>query len=515
MTPRMYRHAASSARFVCNPAVIPGYSSDLTPPKVVLRAPNWLPAFAAALMFSGGTANIAAQQSGQDLGQDQGWSQSAPNDDRRQYGQAPPSQPLSAGQLEQLVAPIALYPDALVAQVLAASTYPSQVLDADRWRQAQGYASPGQIAAGADMQSWDPAVKALTPFPRVLEQMSRNLQWTTDLGNAYYNQPQDVMEAVQVMRRRAQAVGTLQSTPQEVVRYNQGYIELAPPTPEVVYVPTYNPWAAYGEPVTPYPGFSLLGAIGEFFAGGPLRYGLGIAMGAFTHTPWGWLAWGLNWLTQAVLFDHSDYYSHSATVADWGFGHGGFHAYRGPGAGWGEHYGRMREGVGWRHGGLGGGEWHSFARRPDTLTRNWGEHSNRGGFQAFRGDSRTLAGYRPPGRMQEGRSGYASGFYGGSGAGSGRSLQSYRASSSFRGSAFGSRSSGSLSGSGSRSSSGRSHWFGGGHSQRSFGGGHSGGFHMGGGGHASKGFGGVRSFGGGHSHGGGGHSGGHGGGHHH
>ena len=115
--------------------------------------------------------------------------------------QQPARQPLNAGQLEQLVAPIALYPDALVAQVLVASTYPAQVMEADRWRQQQAYATPDQIAYGADAQPWDPSVKALAAFPQVLAQLDRNLQWTTDLGNAYYNQPQDVLEAVQIMRK--------------------------------------------------------------------------------------------------------------------------------------------------------------------------------------------------------------------------------------------------------------------------------------------------------------------------
>ena len=134
------------------------------------------------------------------------------------YGQAPaPAQPLDAGQLEQLVAPIALYPDTLVAQVVAASTYPGQIADADHWRQMQGYAFSDQIVAGADTQNWDPSIKALTAFPQVLAQMDRNQQWTTDLGNAYYNQPQDVLQAVQVMRRRAHAAGTLESTPQQAV----------------------------------------------------------------------------------------------------------------------------------------------------------------------------------------------------------------------------------------------------------------------------------------------------------
>ena len=194
------------------------------------------------------------------------------------YGQAPaPAQPLNAVQLEQLVAPIALYPDALVAQVLAASTYPGQVADADHWRQTQGYASPDQIAAGADVQNWDPSVKALTAFPQVLAQMDRNLQWTTTLGNAYYNQPQDVLEAVQGMRGRARTAGTLQSTPEQAVHYDQGYIQLMPADPQVVYVPTYNPWTVYGEQVSPYPEFSLLGGgysgnRGRGFGRAPDRY---------------------------------------------------------------------------------------------------------------------------------------------------------------------------------------------------------------------------------------------------
>ncbi len=184
---------------------------------------------------------------------------------------------------------------------------------------AQRYASADQIAAGADVQNWDPSVKALTAFPQVLAQMDRNLQWTTDLGNAYYNQTQDVLEAVQVMRRRAQQAGNLQSTPQQAVHYDQGYVQLTPVNPQVVYVPTYNPWTVYGEQVSPYPGFSLLGALESFFGSSPINYGLGIAMSAFSQTPWGWLAWGLNWLAQSVLFNQSDYHSHSATVTDWGF----------------------------------------------------------------------------------------------------------------------------------------------------------------------------------------------------
>ena len=350
--------------------------------------------------YSGDQQSYGQQQPYSDLGQDY---------PQQEYGQQPSQvvsndvQPLNAGQLEQLVAPIALYPDALVAQMLAASTYPQQVTDADRWRQAEGYAPPEQIAAGADVQPWDPSVKALTAFPQVLAQMDRNLSWTTALGNAYYNQPQDVLEAVQIMRRRAQSAGTLQSSPQEVVREDQGTIVLEPPTPQVVYVPAYNPWTVYGQPVTPYPGFSLLNAIGSFvgsafggssfggssFGGSsPLRFGLGIAMSAFAHTPWGWLAWGLDWLGHELFFNHSDYVSHSRTVAEWGFPHHRFYAYAGRdfGRGFdrrfdrpfersGDRFAHVRGDDGWRRGGFSSGPWHSFDRTRETGAQGRGERS--------------------------------------------------------------------------------------------------------------------------------------------
>ena len=262
----------------------------------------------------------------------------APPYDQQDQSQAPaPAQSLSAQDLEQLLAPIALYPDSLVAQILAASTYPAEVAIADQWVQqmrAAGYGSPDQIAAGANAQTnWDPSVKALTAFPDVLDLMNHDLEWTTNLGNAYYNQPQDVMETVQVLRDRAEQAGNLQSTPQEEVTNDQGYIDLAPTNPQVVYVPTYNPWAVYGPPIAPYPGFSFFGTLGNFFGGGPIQYGLSFALGAFDRMPFGWLAWGLDWLGHSILFDHSGYYTHSREVADWGLPRGGPRAY-GRGGSW-------------------------------------------------------------------------------------------------------------------------------------------------------------------------------------
>ncbi len=244
----------------------------------------------------------------------------------------PAQQPLSADALDQLVAPIALYPDALLAQILTASTYPAQVAVADQWLhqvQAQGYGSPDQIANGADAQNWDPSVKALTAFPQVLDMMNQNLEWTTNLGDAYYNQPGDVMQTVQVLRQRAQDAGNLQPTPQENVTEDQGAIEVAPTNPEMVYVPEYNPWYAYGAPLAPYPGFSFADALGDLWGAMPIRFGLGIALGAFEHWPWGWLGWGLSWGAHAVLFNHGAYFTHSASVRDWGFPHGGPRAYGG------------------------------------------------------------------------------------------------------------------------------------------------------------------------------------------
>jgi len=232
---------------------------------------------------------------------------------------APQGQALSSEQLGQLVAPIALYPDALVAQVLAASTYPTEVVQADRWRQSQGNAAPEQIAAAADAQNWDPSVKALIAFPTVLAQMDRNLQWTTDLGNAYYNQPQDVMDAVQAMRQKAQTAGQLRTTPQQTVTNEGGAIAIAPANPTVVYVPVYDPWVVYGAPYPMYPGYYYAPPPGIFWGGLAIGFGLGIGVGLFSHWGWGWGHWGMGWHSRSVFYNHTTYFSRSTTVINRGF----------------------------------------------------------------------------------------------------------------------------------------------------------------------------------------------------
>jgi hypothetical protein len=233
--------------------------------------------------------------------------------------QAPQGQPLTADQLDQLVAPIALYPDALVAQILAAATYPTQVVEADRWRQAQGDAPAEQIGAAADSRNWDPSVKALVAFPTVLAQMDKNLQWTTDLGNAYYNQPQDVMDSVQAMRQKAQAAGQLRSSQQQTVTNEGGAIAIAPANPAVVYVPVYNPWAVYGAPFPMYPGYYYYPPPGIFFGGLAIGFGIGIGIGLFSHWGWGWGHWGVGWHNHSVFYNHNTYITRSTTVINRGF----------------------------------------------------------------------------------------------------------------------------------------------------------------------------------------------------
>jgi hypothetical protein len=246
--------------------------------------------------------------------------QSAPPPPPQDVNASAPSQPLTPDQLDQLVAPIALYPDALIAQALAASTYPTQIVDADRWLQAQKGASPQEIASKVNGQSWDPSVKALTAFPTVLAQMDKNLDWTTNLGNAYYNQPQDVMNAIQTMRRRSQASGNLKATPQQTVSNQNGSIVIAPANPSVVYVPTYNPWLVYGAPLAIYPGFYYAPPPGVFFGAGlAIGFGIGIGIGVFAHWGWGWNNWRLGWHSRAVVFNHTTYVTHSRTVINHGF----------------------------------------------------------------------------------------------------------------------------------------------------------------------------------------------------
>jgi uncharacterized membrane protein YgcG len=216
-------------------------------------------------------------------------------------------------QLQQLVAPIALYPDSLVAQILAASAFPEQVVEADRWVQANQNLKGDALAQAVDQQPWDPSVKALTAFPSVLGNMDKNLSWTSSLGDAYYNQQQDVMDAVQVMRHRAQNAGNLKSTPQQTVDTSgqNDDIAIQPVDPAVVYVPAYNPWLVYGGPIVAWPGWYPYPGI--WFGGPYLSFGIGFGVGWFGGFGWGWGHWGFNWHNRVIIYNHNTYYSRSRT----------------------------------------------------------------------------------------------------------------------------------------------------------------------------------------------------------
>src|SRR5256885_16159766 len=191
--------------------------------------------------------------------------------------QQPPPAQQSLQELQQLVAPIALYPDALVAQILAASTYPTEIVEADRWMQGHSKLKGEELAKEVDRQPWDPSVMALTQFPSVLENMDKNLSWTSSLGDAYANQQQDVTDAVQAMRQQARNAGHLNSNEQEKVTTQGNTIVIEPANPEGVYLPAYNPWLVYVDPIVAYQAWSP--GPGTFFPGPRTSFGIGIGVG--------------------------------------------------------------------------------------------------------------------------------------------------------------------------------------------------------------------------------------------
>src|SRR5215471_21293703 len=259
-----------------------------------------------------------------------------------QEGQAPPTTYATptADQLYQLVAPIALFPDNLLAQVLAGSTFPDQVAAAYQWLQQNASLKGQQLMEAANQQPWDDSVKGLTQFPDVLKQMSSNLSWTSALGDAYFNVPQSVMNAVQVMRQRAYEAGNLKSNQQQnvtvqnqepgsaapapassgepqvtVVQSPAQTIVIQPAQPTVVYVPTYNPAVVYGAPVATYPGYST----GAMVATSLISFGVGIAIGAAMSNSccgWGWNSWGCGWRNSTVVYNRNVYVSTSNTFVN-------------------------------------------------------------------------------------------------------------------------------------------------------------------------------------------------------
>jgi hypothetical protein len=199
--------------------------------------------------------------------------------------------PFKQEELDQLLAPIALYPDPLLAQIFMASTYPLEVVQAAGWVNANQNLKGDALAAALEQQNWDPSVRSLVNFPQVLDMMNEKLDWTQKLGDAFLAQQKDVMDTVQKLRLKAYGEGNLQTSEQEKVTVDQETIIIEPTNPEVVYVPTYNPTVVYGS--WPYPSYPPYYYYPPGYVPGRALFwfGAGVAMGA----AWGY-AWGnCNW----------------------------------------------------------------------------------------------------------------------------------------------------------------------------------------------------------------------------
>jgi len=283
---------------------------------------------------------------------------------------AQPYVPPTADQLYQLVGPIALFPDKLLAQVLAASSYPDQITAADNWLAQNKNLKGSQLQDAINQQPWDVSVKGVAQFPSVLDQMAHNIPWTSALGDAYVNDPTDVMNAIQVMRQRAASSGNLKNNQRqriavapraqpapptdyapppgeplvyagpEVIPPPPETIVIEPTEPDMVYVPDYNPGVVYGEPLPVYPGYyyqppQAYYPPGEIVTAGVITFGVGIAVGALIgHHDWGWDSWGVHWggpggggnwggpgggggwHRPAVVYNNNTYVSRSTTIVN-------------------------------------------------------------------------------------------------------------------------------------------------------------------------------------------------------
>ena len=194
-------------------------------------------------------------------------------------------------QLDSLVAPIALYPDPLLAQALAASTYPLEIIQLQQWLTKHPDLKGDALAAAVEKEDWDPAVQGLAGLPDVVKRLADDIRWTTDLGNAFLAQQSDVMDAVQRMRRKASDAGNLKTTEQQKITTQvvntKEVIVIQQASPQVIYVPAYNPVVVYGPPIYPYPPI-YYPPVGYYAAGVAIGFGVGVAMGAFWGGGWGY-----------------------------------------------------------------------------------------------------------------------------------------------------------------------------------------------------------------------------------
>jgi Protein of unknown function (DUF3300) len=401
---------------------------------------------------------------------------------------------LSPQELSNLVAPIALYPDMLLSQVLAASTYPLELAQAQQWMQANAALRGRDLIEAAKQQNWDPSVQALVAFPDVINMLTRDIQWTTDLGNAFLSQQADMMDAIQRLRAAARDNGRLADTPQQRVTYEQqngqNAIAIQPTDPQVVYPPVYNPEYVWGPPVYgvypplgyPAPGYGIVYGVATFL--GALFTGL-VSFGG-----WGW---GLSWLTHGIFlnglfFSHFGFHGYSGYGFRGGYGYAARAAWvHDPSHRLGVPYGNGYSSRGWA-----GRSGYAGSSYRDSNYRS----SYQGGYQrGYQGNSRQMEAYRGLTQSAARGANNSYGNYGSSYRGGG---YNYGNSRSYSGAAAARSYGGGYSSGGSRAYGGSfsSPHYSAPKSSGHFDGGHSGGGggHFGGHGH---------SGGGGHSHGGG------------
>lgn len=225
------------------------------------------------------------------------------------------TQPLhSADQLDSLTAPVALYPDPLLAEVLPASTYPLEILQAERWLQSNSNLKGENLSQAAAKQPWDPSVQVLVAFPDALKFLDDNIEWTIELGNAFLDQEGDVMEAVQRMRLAAKDTDKLQSCKEEIVETEtvegKPVIEIRPANPQIVYVPMYNPVVIYGPLPSPYPALYYPPA-SAYYAAAAISFGAGVVISTFWRgcCGWGGWGWGSTWARSNAIVINTNFYT--------------------------------------------------------------------------------------------------------------------------------------------------------------------------------------------------------------
>jgi hypothetical protein len=217
-------------------------------------------------------------------------------------------------QLDSLVAPIALYPDPLLAQILAASTYPLEIIQLQQWLAQHKDLKDKALADAVAKESWDPSIQAMAALPDVVNRLANDIKWTTDLGNAFLSQQSEVMDAVQRMRKKAEDKGNLKSNEQQKVETkvieNKSVIVVEQANPQVVYVPAYDPVVVYGPPVYPYPPIYYPPAW-YYPAGIAISFGVGVMMGAFWSGGWGW---GCGWGGNNVYINNNNNFNRNSNI---------------------------------------------------------------------------------------------------------------------------------------------------------------------------------------------------------